>query len=174
MKNAINALEGIQSSLNDRNSRFIDSIILRFTNLGSVIKDPNINSLQMQIARDGADPFVSTVFNLFPRFGSNATASGKSRMEAERAKELARLGKAGHGDHDDRHRGFMIDLLPALRNAKEKIDFKTLFTSESFVIDVMLSRRDGREGVQNLSPDVIKSIMNTVKLDLQISRRKRR
>lgn len=174
LKNAISALEGIQSSLNDRNSRYIDSIILRFSNLGSVVQDPNLNSLQIQIARDGANPFVSTVFNLFPRFGSNVTASGRDRMEAERAKELARLGKSGHGDHGDKHRGFMIDLLPALRNAKEKIDFKTLFTSESFVIDVMLSRRDGKDGIQNLNPDVIKSTMKTVKLDLSISRRKRR
>ena len=175
LKNAINALEGIQSDLNNKNSRFIDSIILRFKDLGGAIEDPNLNSLQIQVSVDGKEPFVNTVFALFPQFGPNATASQKNKMNAERARDLAKLGKSSHAEHSDKNRGFMIDLLPAIRNAKEKIDFKTLFTSGTFVVDFALTRRDGKDSFKNLGPEFLKEVMNKmVKIDINISRRRRR
>jgi hypothetical protein len=175
LKNAISALEGIQSDLNNRNSRFIDSIILRFKDLGGAIEDPNLNSLQIQVSVDGKEPFVNTVFALFPQFGPNASASQKYKMNAERAKDLAKLGKSSHAEHSDKNRGFMIDLLPAIRNAKEKIDFKTLFTSGTFVVDFALTRRDGKDSFKNLGPEFLKDVMNKmVKIEVNISRRRRR
>lgn len=132
-RDALELLNQILKDLKLEKPKHINTVQLRFENLGVAIADPQNSTLSIRMRKSAEKPFLETRFAKFDMFGSKATPAGKKRVEGR--------SNAMHPEHHRAPKSLLVDLVPLIKKRSSKIDFQKLLTEDIFTVDFMLAER---------------------------------
>ncbi|MCA2958623.1 MAG: tyrosinase family protein [Silvanigrellales bacterium] len=172
---ALALLGKIAADMAKKQPQFINTVQIRFENIGIAIADPENSTLTIRMRKTAEKPFLETQFAKFNKFGAKATPEGKARIEKQ--------SKTSHPEHHMLPKSLLIDLVPTIKKKALNLNFKDLLTKDVVTVDFLLALKQQAalnstegtkraEGFQNAFRNDDKGA-NRIKITLVISQRKR-